>query len=417
MADAPRPRALDDLRVLDLSTSFAGAWCSRLLADYGADVIAVEPRAGHPLRRLAPFTDDGRSIPALAALANKRVVALDVDDPRAGRLVWELVRRSDVVIESFAPGRLAELGFGYDALDARRRGVILCSITPHGQSGPLAGVPGNDLTAFARSGWASINGDAAREPLNGSAFQASYQAALAAYGAVLAALFHRDTHPGEGQHVDVSEVEVCASTFAPALLRGQYLGEAMGRKHGTDITTGPVPVADGHFALTISRAHFWRDAMNLLGLEDLAEDERYEASWYRQQHKEEYVSRVQEKMAGWQKMELFDELAVRRVVAGPVLTMDELRANPHLREREFWVHAADDPDGPEYPGAPVRLSATPWSLAHRAPEPGEDTLPVLREVGGVTEDQLPGLLESGVIGTVASPADEPAGAPTGDARR
>jgi formyl-CoA transferase len=140
--------------------------------------------------------------------------------------------------------------------------------------------------------------------------------------------------------------------------------------------------------------------MNLLGLDDLAEDERWGAGWYRQQHTDEYVPRVEAKMAGWQKMALFEELAVRRVVAGPVLTMPELRENAHLAARAFWTAAENDPGGPTYPGAPAKLSATPWRLARRMPRHGEHTFAVFREVGGVTEDHLLGLFESGVIGTV-----------------
>ncbi|MBM3139107.1 MAG: CoA transferase [Chloroflexi bacterium] len=399
-------KALDDLRVLDLSTSYAGAWCTRLLGDFGADVVMLEPRAGHQLRRLAPFAPDGRSIPALYVQANKRAVAMDVEDGRARPLLEALLREADVVVESYAPARLAQLGLDHAALERLRPGVILCSITPHGQSGELAGVPGNDLTAFARGGWASINGSADREPLNGSAFQASYGAGLAGYAGIVSALVWRDGHPGEGQHVDVAEVEVAASTFAPALLRSLYHAEPHPRRVSADIAAGPVPVADGHFALTISRAHFWRDAMTLLGLHDLAEDQRWEAGWYRQQHREEYVTRVQERMAGWKKMELFDELAVRRVVAGPVLTMEELVANPHLAARGFWAKAADDPDGPTYPGAPFKLPASPWGLERRAPHPGEHTLEVLGALPGVDEPRLRALLDAGVIGlAVAAPQE------------
>ena len=189
------------------------------------------------------------------------------------------------------------------------------------------------------------------------------------------------------------------------------LGRSRGRKPGIDITTGPVPVADGHFALTISRAHFWRDAMNLLGLTDLAEDERYEAGWYRQRHKEEYVGRVQERMAEWNKMDLFDELAVRRVIAGPVLEMPELASNEHLRERGYWTTAEDDPDGLEYPGAPFVMHETPWSLRRRVPRVGEHTLDVLRRVANVTDDHLLYLLDHGIVGAL-----EDSGAATAGAR-
>jgi crotonobetainyl-CoA:carnitine CoA-transferase CaiB-like acyl-CoA transferase len=105
--------------------------------------------------------------------------------------------------------------------------------------------------------------------------------------------------------------------------------------------------------------------MNVLGLHDLAQDPRWETSWYRQAHKDEYSGRVGEAMRGWKKADLFEELAARRVVAGPVLTMEELRSNLHLAERQFWTEA----DGQDFPGAPFRMSATPWRLRACAPEP------------------------------------------------
>ncbi len=389
-------RILEGIRVVDISTSAAGAWCSRLLADYGADVILVEPREGHPLRRIGPFTDDGLSIPAQYLLANKRAVALDLDEPRARTHAIELARRADIVISSHPASRLEAWSMTHAALG--RPEIVMTHVTPHGMTGPLAEVPGNDLTDAARSGWASINGDLDREPLKPSGMQPSMCAGTVAYAATVAALRWRDHHPGEGQEVDIAEIEVMAAAFAPAFLRSQYAGKAHGRRDTNDLMSGPVPVADGHFALTISRAHFWRDAMNLLGLTDLAEDPRWGASFYRQAHKDEYVSRVTEAMAGWKKMDLFDELAIRRVVAGPVLTMEELRGVEHLRERDFWRTPADQPDGSEYPGPALRMSGTPATLDRRPPRPGEHSVDVLRTVAGLTDDAVRGLQQSGVIG-------------------
>jgi crotonobetainyl-CoA:carnitine CoA-transferase CaiB-like acyl-CoA transferase len=391
---------LADIRVLDVSRSVAGAWCSRVLADLGAEVILIEPRSGHPLREAGPLLEDGTSVTGTYVLANKRAAAMDLEDKRAYRYFLDLVRHSDVVVTSDAPSALEARRLTYDALSLRRRDLIHVSITPHGLTGELAEAPGNDLTAFARSGWAAVNGMADREPLKGSGWQASYCAGAMGAAAAVSALTHRDRHEGEGQLIDVSEVEVMASVGSPAILMSQYHGQSRGRKAAIDITTGPVPVADGYFALTISRAHFWRDAMNLLGLTDLAEDERYEAGWYRQQHKEEYVGRVQERMAGWTRMDLFDELAVRRVIAGPVLELSELAANEHLRERGFWTTAEDDPDGLEYPGAPFKMSETPWALTRRVPRIGEHTLDVLRRIANVTDDHLLFLLDHGIVGAL-----------------
>ena len=359
----PSP-ALDDLRVLDLSDSASGAWCTRMLADFGARVLMVEPPGGHPMRAEAPFDGDGRSVPAQVFLANKESIVLDVTSPEGRASVLALGARCDIVVSSFNPGRLAELRLTYDAF--RAPALVMTHVTPYGMAGPLANERGNELTVAARSGWASINGDAANAPLRPWGHQVAMCTGAAAYAATLGAIVHRDSHPGEGQEVDVAQLDVMVSTFAPALLRGQYTGAAGKRRESADLLAGPVPVADGHFALTISRAHFWRDAMYTLGLPDLAEDPRWEASWYRQQHKDEYVDRVQQAMRSWAKSDLFEELAARRVVAGPVLTMEELRANEHLNARGYWTEAGGEP----FPGAPYQMSGTPWAVRNPAPAAG-----------------------------------------------
>jgi crotonobetainyl-CoA:carnitine CoA-transferase CaiB-like acyl-CoA transferase len=299
-------------------------------------------------------------------LANKGSFVADLSSAAGIAAVRTLISGADIVVSSFRPSTLQSLGLGYASLNDPR--LIMAHLTPHGMRGPLAERAGNQLTVAARSGWASINGDAEREPLKPSGHQAAMCAGMAAFAGILAALHHRALHPGEGQEVDIAELDVLVAAFAPALLTSQYRAEPLGRKVGSDITTGPVPVADGYFALTISRAHFWRDAMNLLGLPDLAEDRRFDSSWYRQNHKEDYVARVQERMSTWTKAELFEELAARRVVAGPVLSMGELRANGHLAARQFWVTAPGTDT--VFPGAPFKMTATPWRLRSAMPAPG-----------------------------------------------
>lgn len=339
-----------------------------MLADFGATVVMVEPPGGSPVRVLAPFSPEGESIPAAYVLANKQSVVLNVEDEAERALVRGLIGRADVLVSSCRPSDLARLGLGYEEL--ANPALIMVHVTPFGMTGELAEAPGNDLAVAALSGWASINGLADREPLKPSGWQASYCAGTAAYAAVIAALHHRDSHPNEGQEIDVAEVDVMAAAFAPAMLGAMYSGENRGRRRELDMTGGPVEVADGYFALTISRAHFWRDAMNLLGLTDLAEDSRWEPSYYRAAHKDEYVQRVEAAMREWKKMDLFEELAARRVVAGPVLNMDDLAANAHLRGRKFWAKPTEAQSSVDYPGPSFRMSETPWALRTGAPPPG-----------------------------------------------
>ncbi len=361
--------AFQGLSVLDLSDRYSGAWCSRLLADFGADVIMRDPS---PVRELGPFDDAGASIPAAYVLAGKRSIEIELD----ATALKDLIASVDVLIDSFASGSEAAALFEHGALQELNPALVHCQITPHGLEGERAELPGNDLTADALSGWASVNGLQPREPIKSSGYQASYQAGTMALNAIVAALIHREKHGGEGQFIDLAETDVLVHTFAPGYLRSQYQGAPWRRREVLDMTAGPVPVADGHFSLTISRPHFWVNAMKVLGLPKLAEDENLQNGLYRATHKEEFSGEVEGKLLEWNKADLFKKLGDLRVIAGPVLTMDELAGNEHFLGRDFFVTPDDQPDV-RYPGAPFKMSETPWALQGVAPKAGADTAEVL----------------------------------------
>jgi crotonobetainyl-CoA:carnitine CoA-transferase CaiB-like acyl-CoA transferase len=308
---------LDGLRVLDLGDRASTAWCGRMLADLGADVIGVEPPAGHPLRADPPA--------AAYLLANRRLA----DDGARARLLAD----ADVVLAGDA--RTVD-----DARAANPRALIV-AITAYGLTSALADRPGNDLTAYATSGWASMNGLADREPLKGPGHNASFQAGTFAWAAATAALLGSPA----GELLDISERDALASTFAPAILRQQYTGQGEGRRQVADVSAGPVPVADGYFALPLSRPHFWQNAMRVLGLDDLADVPELQTMPLRNARKEMWLDRVQE------------ALAARHVTAGPVLDMADLATNPQLVARGFFQSPADagDADGDAlFPGPPAR---------------------------------------------------------------
>ncbi len=391
-----KPGALNGVRVIDLSTSVSGAWCARMLADFGADVALYEGPDGHPARSLAPFDGAGNSVIAEYVLANRRSAVVDLEQPGGLEAIHAAVESADVLVCSSSPGELKPLGLDFGSLNQLNPRVIMCSITTHGSSGTRASYPGNNLTTAALSGWASINGLRDRPPLKPGGLQASYCAGTMGYGSIVSALLTRRNHPPHrGQFIDIAELEVMASTFAPALLTSQYEDEPQSRQEKVDMSTGPVPVKDGHFALTISRPHFWRDAMNVLGLDDLAEDPRWATSWYRKAHSDEYVDRAQDKLANWNKMDLFDALAALRVIAGPVLETDELADNVHLRAREFF--RSPDGGGPEFPGPAFKMVASPARLTRRAPRTGEHTAEVLREFSDLEEPAIDALLATGAV--------------------
>lgn len=370
--------ALSDLRVIDLSTGVSGPFFARLLADFGADVVKVEAPSGDSGRGLPPLASEGSGSGFFTYLnANKRGAVLDLEAADGRDKMLGLVRGADVLVESFVPGTLERLGLGFDALAAVNPSLIVTSITPYGQTGTWAQRPGNNLTAFAGSGWADANRIGDRAPLMHHGHQTAFVAGQTALLATLSALVYRDRH-GSGQHIDVSELEALTEIFSPRFLEVQH-SDTVNRPRGAtaDFFSGPVPCVDGYFALTISRAHFWRDAMNVLGLPDLADAEQY---WSRQNNRDALVARVDPAIAQWKKQELFDTLATLRVVGGMVLTTEELYANEHVRDRGFFVEIDQPGLGRiELPGAPFKMSASPWTLRRPAPALGEHTAELLAE--------------------------------------
>ena len=343
---------LDGLRVVDLGACASTAWCSRLLADYGADVVMVEPGGGHPLRRHPPFGPDGRSTTARYFLANKRSAPLERCDA--------LIADADVIVTDQEAAELARTN----------PKAVVCAITPCGLDAVPSRQRGNDLTAHARSGWASVNGLKGRPPLKGSGYQASYQAGTLAYGSIVAALIERAAGVGRGQVIDVAELDVLVSTFAPAPLRYQYSGAVAPRREAVTMNDGPVPVRDGYFALTLSRPLFWRKAMTVLGLPDLAEDKELQPPGVRQKHRERYTARVEAAMAEWTRADLFDALGAERVVAGPAYRVDEMGDNPQLVARRFFRTMPGSET--RFPGPFARMTASPWRLKHEMPDVAAD---------------------------------------------
>ena len=367
--------------MLDLSTRLSGAFCARLFGDWGADVLLAEPPAGHPLRQEPPFLPDApegeRGLLHAYANANKRSLVLDPADAEA---FAALVRRADVVIAN-APEP------SFEMLEVLKPGIVLVTITPYGLTGPLADQPGDDVTANALSSWASAQGDPDRPPLLAAQNQIGYFAGLNAFVAAVAAVYERDSS-GLGQAIDASELEPLTLIAGPQMLVAEYAGQAPPR-HKPDMVRGPIPCSDGYVSLTLSRGHFWRDAMTLLDLPDLAQDERYGSGAFRQAKRDEYSVRVEEKLQSWRRWDLFDQLAALRCVVGVIQDMADLAANPHLAERGFLVDLPL-PDGrtAKMPGAPLKMSATPWALRRPAPRLGEHTDDIRRELGSATAEAL-----------------------------
>jgi crotonobetainyl-CoA:carnitine CoA-transferase CaiB-like acyl-CoA transferase len=228
--------SLSVLRVLDLSEGVAGAFCAKLLAGFGADVIKIErPGGGDPLRRHGLFPDD-LPHPEKGALflylnTGKKSITLDFAQRSGALILRRLVEGAEVVVESFPPGWLTELGLGYESLARIKPRLVMTSVTPFGQDGPYAGYRATNLTAFAAGGQMAVTGEPDREPLKNGGYQAEYQAGLHAFAATAMAAFSADATE-VGQHIDVAGVECMATALEPYVSSWAHQRRDIGQRRG-----------------------------------------------------------------------------------------------------------------------------------------------------------------------------------------
>jgi len=392
---------LSDLRVLDLSNGVAGAFCTKLFAGYGADVIALEPPPGHALRRHGPFVDD-HPHPETGALwlylgTGKRSVTLDIASRTGRRLFERMVEQANVVVESFSPGRMAELGLGFEALRRIKRRIILVSISPFGQTGPRAHWKATNLTSFASGGQMSLTGDPDREPLVNGGSQAEYQTGFQAFAAGATAAHNADALEVP-QHIDISAQECMASALELYLPWWQYLQRDISKRRGNVLSAivGVFPAREGHIGLHCMPRN-WPWFARAMGRPDLIEDERFKDNFARLKNNDELEAIVYEWASRQDAKEVYKTAGAARAPVAFAHRLQDVLESEQLRERAYFQQV-DHPVAGEltYPGAPFRMSAVEWQ-AGRAPLLGEHNEEFYCDEMGITRSDLARLRAAGVI--------------------
>jgi crotonobetainyl-CoA:carnitine CoA-transferase CaiB-like acyl-CoA transferase len=377
--------ALQGIRVLDLSQGIAGPMAARLLGDFGAEVVKVEPPAGDPARRMAPLIDEGPAAERSLLFAylnwNKRGITLDLETAQGRQAVEALVRTSDIVIESFKPGVLAQHGLAPAQMLEWNPRVVVTSVTDFGQQGPHAGWTGSDLVQQAMSGIMQISGQADRAPLKHGLNQAYFCAALNAAYATLAAhcAAERD---GIGDHVDLSVQECLVSELVTCETYYTFMGAIQGRRLPVQDPYSGAPIATrrGYLSFQASLAVPNETFADIFRCEALREP-RFASNKQRSQHVEEARALIAEAVKDREAKALFLEGQHKRALMGVVQTAPDLLACEQLAERGFWVEV-EHPSGRSfrYPGELARMAVTPTQLRRRAPMLGEHTQEVMREL-------------------------------------
>jgi crotonobetainyl-CoA:carnitine CoA-transferase CaiB-like acyl-CoA transferase len=376
---------LAGVRVLDLSRLVAGNMLSLQLADFGADVIKVEPPAGDPLR---DWRDGGKELHWKTYARNKRSIVLNFRHPAAKDALLRLVATADVLIENFRPGTLEEMGLGPYVLHAENPGLVIVRVSGFGQTGPYAPLPGFGTLVEAMSGFAARTGFADREPVLPPLALADMIAGLYGAFAVVTALHARDhgDRGGGGQVIDLSLLESMFSVLGPEAAIYRLTGvvkERIGSGSNTSAPRNVYRCADGDYvALSGSTGTMARRVFEVIGRPDMIEDERFATNSARVEHR----TLVDEAVGAWFATKTRDEalrlMREAQVTAGPVYTIADAMADAHFREREIIVEVGDA----ELGGVPMhnivpRLSRTPGVLRRPAPLLGEHTDAVLTEAG------------------------------------
>ena len=404
--------ALSHIRVLDLTRVLAGPWAAQMLGDLGAEIIKIErPGGGDDTRAWGPpyLTDDAGATTAESAYfqcanRNKKSVALDIAHPEGARIARALAMQSDVLIENFKVGGLAQYGLDAASLRAANPRLIYCSITGFGQTGPYAPRAGYDVLVQGMGGLMSITGPADGTPGAGpqkvGVALTDILTGLYAGNAIMAALIHRE-RSGQGQTIDMALLDVQVATLANQAQNFLVTGSPprrMGNAHPSIVPYEDFPTADGHMILGAGNDGQFARLCAVLGHPEWAADARFRSNTDRVANRAALLELLRAATRTRTTHEWVTALEAEAVPCGPINTLREVFDDPQVRARELAVpmrHAVGADI--RVVASPIRLSATPPTYRLAPPLLGEHTRAVLREVLGLDEPQFARLAGDGVI--------------------
>ncbi|MBQ1764677.1 MAG: CoA transferase [Aquincola sp.] len=398
---ATTPAALAGLKVIELGQLIAGPFAAKTLADFGAEVIKIEPPgAGDPLRKWR-LLKDGTSVWWQVQSRNKRSLALDLREPEGQDVVRRLAAEADVLIENFRPGAMEGWGLGPEALLAANPQLIMLRVSGYGQTGPYRDRPGFGVVAEAMGGLRHLTAEPGRVPVRVGVSIGDTLAALHGVIGILLALQHRHA-TGQGQVIDVALYEAVFNCMESLLPEYSAFGAVRGPAGSALPGIAPSNAyrcADGAYALVAGNGDsIFRRLMVLIGRQDLADDPALADNTGRVQR----VTEIDEAIGAWTARltvdEVLEQLNGAAVPAGRIYTVADIDADPHYRARGMLAEV-EMADGSRMavPGVVPKLSATPGRHVRQAPTLGQDSDAVLREIG-LTDDQIHALRERGIVG-------------------
>ncbi|MCB5364366.1 CoA transferase [Pusillimonas sp. CC-YST705] len=401
-ADSPQdsPLPLAGLKVLELGSLIAGPYASSLLAQFGAEVIKIEPPGqGDPLRKWRKL-HKGTSLWWYVQSRNKKSVALDLRAEQGQQIVRELAAEADILVENFRPGTLEKWGLGWEPLSERNPGLIMLRISGYGQTGPYRERPGFAAIAECMAGLRYVSGYPDRAPVRTGVSLGDTLASLYGMVGAMIALHHRNVNGGKGQVVDVALYESIFAVMESLLPEYAMLGHI--RERTGSALPGIVPSntylsQDGHYvAIAGNGDAIFQRLARAMGRQDLADDPELAHNDGRARHTERIDGAIGEWAAGLPLETILSTLEGAAVPAGRIYTAKDIYEDLHYRARDM-IQEMPLPDGQilAVPGIVPKLSATPGRTRWVGPELGQHTQEVLDRIG-VTKEQLAQLREAGL---------------------
>lgn len=393
---------LESLRILDLSHALAGPFCSTMLADYGAQVIKVEPPGSGDIARawgtpLAP----GETDYFVGLHRNKQSVTIDLKSQQGKELFFQLVERCDVVLENFRIGTLERLGLDYQHAKKRNPKIIYCSISGFGQDGPYRDRPALDLIVQAESGMISGTGEPGGRGVRAGVSIADLTAGMNAAFGIMAAI-HARNQTGVGQSIDVSMLEGQLSLLN--VMIGQYFstGEVpvpMGTSYKALLPYQTFRTQTRDLALAVGSDKLWRDFCPAIGCPELTDDPRFRTNGLRNQHREALIDRLQAVFMTKSFEEWETILVDAGIPVGAINNIAQVVEHPQVKARGAIVEMDHPRAGKiNVVGVPIRFSETPGGVRSPSPALGEHTEQVLKEVLGMRPEDIEAMRKAGVLG-------------------
>ncbi|XP_023775292.1 succinate--hydroxymethylglutarate CoA-transferase isoform X1 [Cyanistes caeruleus] len=401
LTGASNVKPLDGVKILDLTRVLAGPFATMNLGDLGAEVIKVErPGAGDDTRAWGPPFAGTESIYFLSVNRNKKSIAINMKDSKGVKLIKELAAASDVFVENFVPGKLAEMGLGYEDIKKIAPHIVYCSITGYGQTGPVVQRGGYDSIAAAVSGLMHITGHEDGEPVRPGVAMTDLATGLFTYGAIMAGLLQR-YKTGKGLHIDcnlLSTQVACLTHVAANYLNCKIEAKRWGTAHGSIVPYQAFKTKDGYIVVGAGNDHQFVTVCKILNLPEVSKDSRYKTNTLRVQNRKELIDILSKRFSEKATTEWLQLFEGSGVPYGPINNMQQVFSDPQVLHNGLVMEMNHPTAGKiAVPGPGVRYSE--FAVSHPKPPPlvGQHTVEILKSMLGYEDDAIEELLRTGAV--------------------